>query len=149
MHETPAPDLEPPPPTCPVTETPFPSLSSSPPEQRHEPPPPAMRSLLQLLALCAAASFCVCYDSHESTESVEDLFVAPNQANSFMAPQMGSVYVPARGNGHSYYNFMRGTTRAQTCTRSTSHKEAVTKDAILFLHCPSLSLSSAPPCPGR
>uniref|UniRef100_G3NVV4 Matrix Gla protein n=1 Tax=Gasterosteus aculeatus aculeatus TaxID=481459 RepID=G3NVV4_GASAC len=63
-----------------------------------------MRSLLQLLALCAAASFCVCYD----------LFVAPNQANSFMAPQMGSVYVPARGNGHSYYNFMRGTTRVKS-----------------------------------
>ncbi|KAM8845087.1 matrix Gla protein isoform 2-T4 [Spinachia spinachia] len=79
-----------------------------------------MRSLLQLLALCAAASLCVCYDSHESTESVEDLFVPPNRANSFITPQRGSVYIPARGNGHNYYNLMRkvkspAERRAETC----------------------------------
>ncbi|XP_037332483.2 matrix Gla protein [Pungitius pungitius] len=79
-----------------------------------------MRSLLQLLALCAAASFCVCYDSHESTESIEDVFVPPNRANSFIAPQRGSVYVPARANDHHYYNFMRkvkspAERRAETC----------------------------------
>ncbi|GAA6215532.1 matrix Gla protein [Lates japonicus] len=63
-----------------------------------------MRSLLQFLALCAAVSLCVCYDSHESTESIEDLFVPPNRANSFITPQRGNVYNPPRGNN---YNFMR------------------------------------------
>ncbi|XP_049418065.1 matrix Gla protein [Epinephelus fuscoguttatus] len=79
-----------------------------------------MRSLLQFLALCAAISFCVCYESHESTESVEDLFVPPNQANSFITPQRGNVYNPPRGNGHNHYNFMRtikspAERRAETC----------------------------------
>ncbi|XP_070704237.1 matrix Gla protein isoform X1 [Pempheris klunzingeri] len=79
-----------------------------------------MRSLLQLLALCAAVSLGVCYESHESTESVEDLFVPPNQANSFITPQRGNVYSPPRGNSHNYYNFMRtikspAERRAETC----------------------------------
>ncbi|XP_068435135.1 matrix Gla protein isoform X2 [Clinocottus analis] len=69
-----------------------------------------MRSLLQCLALCAAVSFCVCYD----------VFVPPNQANSFITPQRGSVYNPAGGNGHNYHNFMRkikspAERRAETC----------------------------------
>ncbi|KAM4635198.1 matrix Gla protein [Polymixia lowei] len=67
-----------------------------------------MRSLLQCLALCAFVSLCVCYDSHESTESIEDLFVSPNQANSFMTPQRGNAYnSPPRGNSYNSYNFMR------------------------------------------
>uniref|UniRef100_I3JNN7 Matrix Gla protein n=1 Tax=Oreochromis niloticus TaxID=8128 RepID=I3JNN7_ORENI len=66
-----------------------------------------MRSLLRLLALCAAVSLCVCYESHESTESVEDLFVPPNRANSFIPPQRGNVYIPSRGNGFGSYNFGR------------------------------------------
>ncbi|XP_042361834.1 matrix Gla protein isoform X2 [Plectropomus leopardus] len=68
-----------------------------------------MRSLLQILALCAAVSFCICYD----------LFVPPNQANSFITPQRGNVYNPPRRNGHNY-NFMRtikspAERRAETC----------------------------------
>ncbi|KAF1379148.1 hypothetical protein PFLUV_G00173070 [Perca fluviatilis] len=79
-----------------------------------------MRSLLQCLALCAAVSFCVCYDSNESTESEEDLFVPPNQANSFISPQRGNVYNPPRGNGYNHYNFMRkkkspAERQAETC----------------------------------
>ncbi|XP_071391136.1 matrix Gla protein [Centroberyx affinis] len=81
-----------------------------------------MRSLLQCVALCAVVSLCVCYDSHESTESLEDLFVSPNQANSFMKPQRGNTYSPPRGNPNSfnYYNFMRtvkspAERRAETC----------------------------------
>ncbi|XP_078125631.1 matrix Gla protein [Sander vitreus] len=76
-----------------------------------------MRSLLQCLALCAAVSFCVCYESNESTESEEDLFVSPNHANSFISPQRGNVYNLPRGNGH---NFMRkikspAERQAETC----------------------------------
>ncbi|XP_039901909.1 matrix Gla protein-like [Simochromis diagramma] len=63
-----------------------------------------MRSLLRLLALCAAVSLCVCYESHESTESTEDLFVPPNRANSFIPPQRGNIYIPSRGNGFGSYN---------------------------------------------
>uniref|UniRef100_A0A3Q0TBW2 Matrix Gla protein n=1 Tax=Amphilophus citrinellus TaxID=61819 RepID=A0A3Q0TBW2_AMPCI len=66
-----------------------------------------MRSLLQFLALCAAVSLCVCYESHESTESNEDLFVPPNRANSFIPPQRGNIYIPSRRNGYNNYNFMR------------------------------------------
>ncbi|XP_038550415.1 matrix Gla protein [Micropterus salmoides] len=66
-----------------------------------------MRSLLQFLALCAAASLCVCYDSHESSESIEDLFVHRNQANTFMTPQRGNGHSPPRRNGYNSYNFMR------------------------------------------
>ncbi|XP_034080122.1 matrix Gla protein isoform X2 [Gymnodraco acuticeps] len=77
-----------------------------------------MKSLLQFLAVFAAVSFCVCYDSHESTESEEDVFVPPNQANSFIAPQQGNAYNPPRGNTH--YNFVRkvktlAERRAETC----------------------------------
>ncbi|XP_023272178.1 matrix Gla protein [Seriola lalandi dorsalis] len=81
-----------------------------------------MRSLLQFLALCAAVSLCVCYDSHESTESIEDLFVPPNRANSFFTPQRGHIHNPPRGNGFGFnhYNLMRtikspAERRAETC----------------------------------
>ncbi|KAI4822725.1 hypothetical protein KUCAC02_008256 [Chaenocephalus aceratus] len=39
-----------------------------------------MKSLLQFLAVFAVVSFCVCDESHESSESEEDVFVPPNQA---------------------------------------------------------------------
>ncbi|XP_056263489.1 matrix Gla protein [Pseudoliparis swirei] len=80
-----------------------------------------MRSLLQCLALCAAVSFCVGYDSDESTESIEDVFVPPSRANSFITRQRGSAYSPGRGAGHNYYyRFMRPMKslmerRAETC----------------------------------
>ncbi|CAN9505779.1 unnamed protein product [Ophioblennius macclurei] len=80
-----------------------------------------MRSLLRCLALCAVVSLCVCYESHESTESVEDLFVSPNQANSFIPPpQRGNAFSPPRGNGLSSYHLARtikspAERRAETC----------------------------------
>ncbi|CAJ1075770.1 matrix Gla protein isoform X2 [Xyrichtys novacula] len=69
-----------------------------------------MRSLLQFLALCAAVSLCLCYD----------LFVSPNQANTFITPQRGNVYNPPRGNNFNYYSLMRtikspAERRAETC----------------------------------
>uniref|UniRef100_A0A3Q3WG20 Matrix Gla protein n=1 Tax=Mola mola TaxID=94237 RepID=A0A3Q3WG20_MOLML len=80
-----------------------------------------MRSLLQFLAFCATVSFCICHDdSHESTESIEDLFMPPNQANAFIAPQRGHVYSQLQGNSLIYYNFIRNLKspaerRAETC----------------------------------
>ncbi|KAM9346771.1 matrix Gla protein isoform 1-T2 [Symphorus nematophorus] len=79
-----------------------------------------MRSLLQFLALCAVISLCICYESHESTESIEDLFVPPNQANSFITPHRGNVYSPPRGSSLNQYNIMRrikspAERRAETC----------------------------------
>ncbi|TMS15253.1 Matrix Gla protein [Larimichthys crocea] len=79
-----------------------------------------MRSLLQFLALAAAITLCVCFESHESSESAEDLFVPPHQANSFMTPQRGNVYSPPSRNGNNNYNLMRtvkspAERRAETC----------------------------------
>ncbi|XP_034568230.1 matrix Gla protein [Notolabrus celidotus] len=78
-----------------------------------------MRSLLQFLALLAAAALCVCYDSHESTESIEDVFVPPSRANSFITPQRGNAYNPTTGNNVNYYNMRRikspAERRAETC----------------------------------
>ncbi|XP_035036276.1 matrix Gla protein isoform X2 [Hippoglossus stenolepis] len=81
---------------------------------------PRMRSLLQFLALCAVASVCLCYESHESTESIEDLFVPPSRANSFISSQGGNVYNQPRGHGLNNYNRMRkykspAEQRAETC----------------------------------
>ncbi|KAM4717794.1 matrix Gla protein [Anableps anableps] len=75
-----------------------------------------MRSLLQFLALCAVISLCVCYDSHESNESHEDLFVPPNRANSFIP---GNRRTTPRGNRKNQY-FSRNRKspteiRAETC----------------------------------
>uniref|UniRef100_A0A8C7YZ07 Matrix Gla protein n=1 Tax=Oryzias sinensis TaxID=183150 RepID=A0A8C7YZ07_9TELE len=79
-----------------------------------------MRSLLQCLALCAAVSFCGCYDSHESTESFEDLFVPRNRANSFITPQRRNVFVPPRSIGINQFNVWRprkspAEMQAETC----------------------------------
>ncbi|XP_060883351.1 matrix Gla protein [Labrus mixtus] len=79
-----------------------------------------MRSLLQFVAVCAAVSLCACYDSHESTESIEDVFVPPNRANSFITPSRGNAHTPLRGNNFNYYNMRRtikspAERRAETC----------------------------------
>nr|XP_019961838.1 PREDICTED: matrix Gla protein isoform X1 [Paralichthys olivaceus]XP_019961839.1 PREDICTED: matrix Gla protein isoform X1 [Paralichthys olivaceus] len=78
-----------------------------------------MRSLLQFLALCAVASVCVCYESHESTESIEDLFVPPSRANSFISPDRSNALNLPRGSQFNY-NLMRkvkspAERRAETC----------------------------------
>ncbi|KAM9844186.1 matrix Gla protein [Aulostomus maculatus] len=75
-----------------------------------------MRSLLQCLALCAVVSLCVSYDSHESAESIEDLFVPPNRANSFITPGRGNVYNPPRGRQFFYRKIKSpAERRAETC----------------------------------
>ncbi|XP_054616594.1 matrix Gla protein isoform X2 [Dunckerocampus dactyliophorus] len=87
-----------------------------------------MRSLVQCLLLCAVLSLCVCLgtgratransDSNESTESSEDVFVAPRRAHSFITPQR-NIYNLPRGNGFSNYFGRRVKTpaerRAETC----------------------------------
>lgn len=65
-----------------------------------------MRSFLQVVALLAAITLCLCYDSHESSESMEDVFVPPNRANAFIShqsPQRALTQRPARGNSFNYY----------------------------------------------
>ncbi|XP_077414257.1 matrix Gla protein [Vanacampus margaritifer] len=89
-----------------------------------------MRSLLQFLALCAVLSLCVCLnrgratnsnsDSNESTESSEDVFVAPRRANSFIMPQRNTGYNLPRGNRYNNYFMSRrvkspAERRAETC----------------------------------
>ncbi|XP_019726464.1 matrix Gla protein [Hippocampus comes] len=89
-----------------------------------------MKSLLQFLALCAVLSLCVSLgrgratrsnsDSNESTESSEDVFVAPRRANSFITPQRHAVYNLPRGNGYNNYFLSRrvkspAERRAETC----------------------------------
>ncbi|CAG5897445.1 unnamed protein product [Menidia menidia] len=79
-----------------------------------------MKSLVQLLALCAVVSLCVCYESHESTESVEELFVPRNRANSFIPPRRGNVFNPPRGNIFNGFDLTRNRKspaerRAETC----------------------------------
>ncbi|KAM9784530.1 matrix Gla protein isoform 1-T3 [Syngnathus typhle] len=89
-----------------------------------------MKSLLQLLALCALLSLCASLDgrrttgsnsdSNESTESSEDVFVAPRRANSFITPQRHTVYNLPRGNGYNSYFMSRrvktpAERRAETC----------------------------------
>ncbi|XP_038129662.1 matrix Gla protein isoform X1 [Cyprinodon tularosa] len=76
-----------------------------------------MSSLLQFVALCAVVSLCVCYDSHESNESFEDLFVPPNRANSFLP---GNRLPPFQGNRpNHHFNFRKRKSpseiRAETC----------------------------------
>ncbi|XP_056143583.1 matrix Gla protein [Lampris incognitus] len=67
-----------------------------------------MRRLLPCVVLCAFISLCLCYESHESTESIEDLFVSPNQANSFIPPQRGNANNnPPRGDTYNSYIFRR------------------------------------------
>ncbi|XP_028841742.1 matrix Gla protein-like [Denticeps clupeoides] len=52
-----------------------------------------MRTLLQCCTvLCVAITLTVCYDSHESNESYEDLFVSPSRANTLVQLVPGSTY---------------------------------------------------------
>ncbi|XP_057673192.1 matrix Gla protein [Corythoichthys intestinalis] len=89
-----------------------------------------MKSLFRFLAVCAVLSLCVCLgtgratrsnsDSNESTESNEDVFVAPRRANAFIMPQRNTAYNLPRGNGHSSYLMSRrvkspAERRAETC----------------------------------
>ncbi|KAF7220720.1 matrix Gla protein isoform X1 [Nothobranchius furzeri] len=76
-----------------------------------------MRSLLQLVALCATLSLCVCYDSHESTESreVPDLFVRPNQANSFISSNRFNQLGRNRFNYFMRSRKPQSEIRAETC----------------------------------
>ncbi|XP_037545425.1 matrix Gla protein [Nematolebias whitei] len=77
-----------------------------------------MRSLLRFLALCAAVSLCVCYDSRESTESTEDLFLPRNRANSFMPPRGNSIYnSPSRFRFNAFMRKRKPVSeiRAETC----------------------------------
>ncbi|XP_054891522.1 matrix Gla protein [Poeciliopsis prolifica] len=71
-----------------------------------------MRSLLQFLALCAVVSLCVCYDSSESNESHEDLFVPPNRANSFIHGHRRTT--PSHYN-QNYSRKSPAEIRAETC----------------------------------
>ncbi|XP_061829344.2 matrix Gla protein isoform X1 [Nerophis lumbriciformis] len=88
-----------------------------------------MRRLLDLLAVCAILTLCVHYgsarsyrsdsDSNESTESSEDVFVAPRRANSFITPQRNAFRLP-RGNAFNGYSSSRrvkspAERRAETC----------------------------------
>ncbi|KAK2833840.1 hypothetical protein Q5P01_017729 [Channa striata] len=91
------------------TEASFPDFSSVTDTGRHT--SGRMRSLLRLAALCAVLSLCVCYDSHESSESAEDLFVSRHRANSF---------IPSRGSPLHFPSVMRATKspverRAEIC----------------------------------
>uniref|UniRef100_A0A667XFC1 Matrix Gla protein n=1 Tax=Myripristis murdjan TaxID=586833 RepID=A0A667XFC1_9TELE len=58
-----------------------------------------MKNLLQCVALCAVVSLCICY---VKSYLFPDLFVSPNQANSFITPSRGQG-----GNPFNYYNLMR------------------------------------------
>ncbi|XP_029480341.1 matrix Gla protein-like [Oncorhynchus nerka] len=78
-----------------------------------------MRTLLQCVALCVTISLCVCYDSQESTESFEDVFVSPYRANSFInpqSPQRGSTYnTPSRGSTYRRTMKSPAERRSETC----------------------------------
>ncbi|XP_030649127.1 matrix Gla protein [Chanos chanos] len=58
-----------------------------------------MKTVFQCTALCALLVVSICYDSEESHESFEDIFVNSYRANSFMSPP--------RGSGHSNYYYRR------------------------------------------
>nr|XP_046162296.1 matrix Gla protein-like [Oncorhynchus gorbuscha]XP_046162297.1 matrix Gla protein-like [Oncorhynchus gorbuscha] len=78
-----------------------------------------MRTLLQCVALSVTISLCVCYDSQESTESFEDVFVSPSRANSFInpqSPQRGSAYnTPSRGSTYRRTMKSPAERRTETC----------------------------------
>ncbi|XP_026884794.1 matrix Gla protein isoform X2 [Electrophorus electricus] len=55
-----------------------------------------MRAVLQCVVVCVVMPIAVCYDSLESQESFEDMFLSPSNANSFINPQQ-----------HRNYNYRR------------------------------------------
>ncbi|KAL0992999.1 hypothetical protein UPYG_G00101990 [Umbra pygmaea] len=62
---------------------------------------------LHCVVLLMIISLCLCYDSQESTESIEDVFVSPRRANSFInrqSPQRVTSYnIHSRGNPYKTY----------------------------------------------
>ncbi|XP_028842519.1 matrix Gla protein-like [Denticeps clupeoides] len=67
-----------------------------------------MRTLLQCCTvLCVAITLTVCYDSHESNESYEDLFVSPSRANTFINRPRGHSYGSSSSSRGSTYSYRR------------------------------------------
>ncbi|KAG9338792.1 hypothetical protein JZ751_025229 [Albula glossodonta] len=58
-----------------------------------------MKFTLQCLVLSVTLVLCFCYDSHESHESFEDMFLSPHRASSFINQ--------ARVNPYNNYNNRR------------------------------------------
>ncbi|KAJ8363344.1 hypothetical protein SKAU_G00121750 [Synaphobranchus kaupii] len=58
-----------------------------------------MKVTLQCAALSVILALCLCYDSQESRESFEDLFLSPYRANSF--------FNRPRLNTYNNYNYRR------------------------------------------
>ncbi|XP_017563944.1 matrix Gla protein isoform X1 [Pygocentrus nattereri] len=48
-----------------------------------------MQAVLQFATVCAIVMIAACYDSQESHESMEDVFVSPRQANTYLNPSYG------------------------------------------------------------
>ncbi|KAL6461098.1 hypothetical protein MHYP_G00310640 [Metynnis hypsauchen] len=48
-----------------------------------------MQAVLQFATVCAVVMIAVCYDSQESHESMEDVFISPRRANTYMNPSYG------------------------------------------------------------
>ncbi|XP_018593996.1 matrix Gla protein [Scleropages formosus] len=71
-----------------------------------------MKTLLQCVALYVLLALCLCYDSHESQESFEDLFLNGRRASSFFHPRRGSTY-----NSYNYRRLVKSPAerRAETC----------------------------------
>ncbi|XP_076866406.1 matrix Gla protein [Brachyhypopomus gauderio] len=46
----------------------------------------AMRAVLQCVVVCVVMAIAVGYDSQESQESFEDMFLSPYRANAFISP---------------------------------------------------------------
>lgn len=53
-----------------------------------------MRFILRSLLLWASLLLCACYDSQESRESFEDVFLNPYRANAFMSGPQDRMYNP-------------------------------------------------------
>ncbi|XP_066515636.1 matrix Gla protein-like [Hoplias malabaricus] len=48
-----------------------------------------MQAVLRCVTVCVVMAIAACYDSQESHESMEDLFVPQYRANTFMNPPQG------------------------------------------------------------
>ncbi|KAJ8251168.1 hypothetical protein GJAV_G00218050 [Gymnothorax javanicus] len=60
-----------------------------------------MKISVHLMILGALVALCLCYDSSESNESTEDLFVNRRQANSFISRPGGNAL---RRNNYNHFN---------------------------------------------
>ncbi|KAL2101000.1 hypothetical protein ACEWY4_002761 [Coilia grayii] len=79
-----------------------------------------MSSLLQYCTtLCVILALGLCYDSQESHESFEDLFVSPSRANSFIPPRNGGgINSQPRVNTNYNYNYNRRRVKSPAEIRS-------------------------------